>query len=427
MADVFISYKREDRESVERIARAVEESGFSVWWDDRIGPQAEWDTQIEQAISQARAVIVLWTPRSVESKWVRAEAHHANERGCLIPAILEPCAIPIAFSLNQTVNLSEWAGEANDRQWKKMMAWVEDVVRSGRRSAGASQGDTDETLSRHGLIGQTRSGEDIIDGAVVTAQTPGGTCFADGPNLPAMRVIPAGAFAMGAGANDPDTLPSEKPQRMVNLASPFAISLYPVTQAEWTMVIQQADLPYEAAIDPDLPQDAPVASVSWDAATDFAAALSQITGENYRLPSEAEWEFACRAGTTGPFGMRKPFGPDMANYDTRVAYQGSDTQSPRDRVTSVGSYPANAFGLYDMHGNVREWVEDRWHENYADAPIGGLAWIEGHSPMRVVRGGSWIDAPTILRSSARARATQTDAAPFIGFRLTRALNLFAMP
>lgn len=416
MADVFISYKREDRARVETIAGMVEAAGFSVWWDDRIGPQAEWDRQIEQAINDARAVIVLWTPLSVESKWVRAEAHNANSRGCLVPAILSACDIPIAFSLNQTVNLADWDGNPADKQWRKMMAWVEDIVRAVPATDATAEADAG--ASRHGIIGATNSGEEIIDGAVVTARTPAGICFADGAAFPIMRVIADGSFAMGAAENDPHAQPSEKPQRMVNISAPYAIGLYPVTQAQWTRVMSDQ----EASGQPD---DTPVTNVSWDDASRFTTRLSAISGETYRLPSEAEWEYACRAGMTGLFGLPHPFGPDIANFETSLSMQGSETQTALGDVSSVGAYPANPFGLYDMHGNVREWVEDKWHENYTGAPLGALAWGQGHSPMRVVRGGSWLDAPEVLRSSARSRATQSDAAPFIGFRVVRNLTLYA--
>ncbi len=422
MADVFISYKREDRPRVEKIAEMVEAAGFSVWWDDRIGPQAEWDTQIEQAINTSRAVIVLWTPLSVESKWVRAEAHNANDRSCLVPAILEKCDIPIAFSLNQTVDLSDWDGDIQNRQWKKMMAWVEDIVRAGQTSTDA---DTQNVTSRHGIVGKTKSGEEIIDGAVVTARTPGGTCFSDGSDFPVMRVIPAGSFAMGAVPGDRLAQPSESPQHMVNIAAPFALGIYPVTQDQWRFVMAGSDFDFEAVLNDELPGDAPVTNVNWDLAKYFAHRLSEISGEIYRLPSEAEWEFACRAGTMGPYGHQRPFGPDIANFDSELSVDGSETRPTLGRPSSVGTYPLNPFGLGDMHGNVREWVEDKWHDNYAGAPLGALAWNEGHSPMRVVRGGGWIDGPDILRSSARTRATQKDAAPFIGFRIARTLNLYA--
>lgn len=422
MADVFISYKREDRPRVEKIADMVEAAGFSVWWDDRIGPQAEWDTQIEQAINTSRAVIVLWTPLSVESKWVRAEAHNANDRNCLVPAILQPCDIPIAFSLNQTVDLSDWDGDTQNRQWKKMMAWVEDIVRAGQDSQDAG---AQTVTSRHGVVGKTKTGEDIIDGAVVTARTPGGTVFSDGDQLPVMRVIPAGTFAMGAASEDLAAQPSETPQHMVNIGAPYALGLYPVTQNQWQFVMAGSDLDYDLVLDSELPGDAPVTNISWDLAKYFAHRLSQKSGEIYRLPSEAEWEFACRAGTMGPFGHQRPFGPDIANYDSGLSFDGSETKPSLGHPSPVGTFPLNPFGLGDMHGNVREWVEDTWHDNYTGAPLGELAWTEGHSPMRVVRGGGWIDGPDILRSSARTRATQKDAAPFIGFRIARTLNLYA--
>jgi hypothetical protein len=121
VADVFVSYKREDAAIAGRVVAALEESGVSVWWDDGITPRQAWDTEIELAISAASTVVVLWSPRSVTSDWVRTEAHYGKDRGKLVPVIVEPCTIPIAFTLTQTVNLANWNGNRDDRQWRKLL------------------------------------------------------------------------------------------------------------------------------------------------------------------------------------------------------------------------------------------------------------------------------------------------------------------
>src|SRR5437879_4183007 len=121
VADVFVSYKREDADIANRVVAALRESGVSVWWDDGITPRQAWDTEIELAISAASTVVVLWSPRSVSSEWVRTEAHYGKDRGKLVPVVVEPCTIPIAFTLNQTVNLAGWNGNREDRQWRKLL------------------------------------------------------------------------------------------------------------------------------------------------------------------------------------------------------------------------------------------------------------------------------------------------------------------
>ena len=418
MADVFISYKKENRSDAERVAKALESSGFSVWWDDRIRPQGEWDAQIEKEINDAKATVVLWTPLSVASRWVRAEAHNANDRGRMIPAMVETCDIPIAFSLSQTANLVGWNGDPEHRQWRKLLAWVEDLVHTDAADGAPHDASGQPHGARRGVIGKTRSGDDVLDGVTITSHTPAGTAFQDGETLPIMRIVPKGSFIMGASRNDPDARPSEFPPRLVVFSRPFAIGVYPVTLMEWSQFF-----PPDSALDRPGEHDGalPATNLSWDDAMNFVEALSRKTGETYRLPSEAEWEYACRAGINGPFGLLDPLGPTIANYDDTVSFKGSDTGEGGTATTIVGAYPANRYGLHDMHGNVREWVEDSWHDNYLELPDGGLAWTQGYSPMRVVRGGGWLDDPIMLRSSARGRATRGDRSNFIGFRVVREL------
>jgi formylglycine-generating enzyme required for sulfatase activity len=166
----------------------------------------------------------------------------------------------------------------------------------------------------------------------------------------------------------------------------------------------------------------PVVNVSWADASALAAALSRLTSERYRLPSESEWEYACRAGSRGPFCFREPISPQLANYDASQAFDGGAAGRSRGRTVEVGTFPPNAYGLFDMHGNVREWVQDAWHDDYHGAPGDGLAWSTGHSAMHVVRGGGWLDPPWLLRSTARGRGAKSDRANFIGFRLARDLG-----
>jgi formylglycine-generating enzyme required for sulfatase activity len=192
---------------------------------------------------------------------------------------------------------------------------------------------------------------------------------------------------------------------------------YPITQAQWRQV---AGLPpVERSLDPDPSNfkgdNRPVERVSWEEAVEFCDRLSRLTGREYRLPSEAEWEYACRAGTTTPFHVGETLTTDLANYrgvdDDSIGWKGNYDQGPkgiyREETTEVGSFPPNAFGLYDMHGNVWEWCQDHWHDNYKGAPDDGSAWLfpeerkseDKHT--RVVRGGSWSHFPWNCRSACR--------------------------
>ncbi|MGB5633225.1 MAG: formylglycine-generating enzyme family protein [Waterburya sp.] len=152
--------------------------------------------------------------------------------------------------------------------------------------------------------------------------------------------------------------------------------------------------------------DRPVEQVNWDEAVEFCNQLSTQTGKVYRLPTEAEWEYACRAGTTTSYHFGDDITDKLANYDEKVG-----------ETTWVGQFPPNAFGLYDMHGNVCEWCQDDWHDSYQNAPIDGNAWVSGNSSNKVIRGGSWIDLPEDCRSATRGLDTRDNRDINIGFRV----------
>lgn len=408
MADVFVSYKHEDRDRVEPVVAAIKKAGFSVWWDERITPKGEWDDTIALELEQAKSVLVIWSHASVGSKWVRTEAHFANEHGKLVPVLLDDCRLPISFMLNQTADISTWNGDAEHAQWRKLLSWIEELVCASPEEKAAGGADATPQEWRH-TFGITDHGEVIFDGATISRRTAGGTFFRDGEDGPLMCVLPAGSFTMGSFDNDPDKRDSELPRHVVEFAFPFAIGVYPVTFDEWDSLVQKGVVDRQ-------PQDSgwgrgrrPVIDVSWDDAQSLVAALSETTGEHYRLPSEAEWEYACRAGTSGPFAFDEGIGPDTANFG------GCEPES----TTEVGRFPSNRFGLYDLHGNVREWVQDLWHNDYAGAPNDGLAWSSGHGAMYVMRGGSWLDAAWFLRSAARGRGGASDRTNFVGFRVAR--------
>ncbi|MDE5096895.1 MAG: formylglycine-generating enzyme family protein, partial [Trichodesmium sp. St16_bin4-tuft] len=162
--------------------------------------------------------------------------------------------------------------------------------------------------------------------------------------------------------------------------------------------------------------------VSWNNATEFCQKLSKKTGKHYRLPSDAEWEYACRAGTTTPFYFGETITGELANYDTSNTYADEQKGEYRAQTTPVGQFPPNAFGLYDMHGNVWEWCQDVVHSNYDGAPVDGSAWVNGgDSSCRVLRGGSWITFPGWCRSAFRDYYDYSFSGvavdDFIGFRL----------
>ncbi len=214
---------------------ALSESGISVWWDDGITPRQAWDTEIEQAISAASTVVVLWSPRSVVSEWVRTEAHYGKDRGKLVPVLVEPCTIPIAFTLTQTVNLSGWHGNREDRQWRKLLTWITDLISTKPGNANLPSGlvSANATNVYRDAIGELPSGEPIYDGAFINPSTPPGTVFRDSDQMPVMRIVPQGSFLLGAAREDPDRAPYESPQRRIEIPAPYAIGVYPVLASEY--------------------------------------------------------------------------------------------------------------------------------------------------------------------------------------------------
>ena len=235
-----------------------------------------------------------------------------------------------------------------------------------------------------------------------------------------MMLIPGGEFLMGAPEDELDSIDSERPQHKVSVPT-FLMGKYPVTQAQWRAVAALPEVNRELQPDPaNFKGDKrPVERVSWYEAVEFCDRLSQHTGRKYRLPSEAEWEYAARAGTTTPFHFGETITTDLANYDGSEVYGEGPKGEYREETTLVDTFKiANNFGLCDMHGNVWEWCEDDWHSNYKDAPKDGSAWLTTASSIKVLRSGSWISNPRNCRSVARLNGLPEIAVyTYIGVRV----------
>ncbi|HXG63862.1 MAG TPA: bifunctional serine/threonine-protein kinase/formylglycine-generating enzyme family protein, partial [Blastocatellia bacterium] len=221
-----------------------------------------------------------------------------------------------------------------------------------------------------------------------------------------MVEIPGGMFLMGSPEREAERNRDEGPLHRVNVP-PFYMSKYNVTQAQWRAVASRPKVNCDLTPDPShfKGDDLPVEQVSWEEAREFCERLSRLTGRKYRLPSEAEWEYACRAGTRTPFHFGETITPVFANYNGNYPYREGPKGIHRDQTTPVGSFGvANDFGLYDMHGNVWEWCADHWHDDYQGAPANGSAWMtEGDASCRVIRGGSWFNHGFVCRSACRTR------------------------
>jgi formylglycine-generating enzyme required for sulfatase activity len=236
-----------------------------------------------------------------------------------------------------------------------------------------------------------------------------------------MVAIPGGTFLMGSPENELERRSSESPQHNVTVQR-FFMGKFPVTQGQWQAVAGFDKVNIDLDPDPSRFKGAnrPVECVSWDDAVEFCARLSKKTGKIYRLPSEAEWEYACRAGTTTPFYCGETITTDLANYDGNHTYGAAPKGEYRQQTTDVGKFPANPFGLFDMCGNVWEWCQDEWHENYNNAPVDGSAWLfENDNQNRLLRGGSWNYFPWNCRSALRNWYARVIRCGSVGFRVVR--------
>jgi len=225
-----------------------------------------------------------------------------------------------------------------------------------------------------------------------------------------MVQIPGGSFMMGSPESEQGRNNNESPQHQVNVPG-FSMGKFVVTQEQYQQIMGNNPSSFSGA-ERSVKQVSqssfsgakrPVEQVSWNNAVEFCQKLSQKTGREYRLPSEAEWEYACRAGTTTPFHFGETITTELANYNGTVNYASEPKGKYRQETTEVGSFPPNSFGLYDMHGNVWEWCQDDWHDNYVNAPKNGNAWTSQSGNGNVLRGGSWINVPQNCRSASRIR------------------------
>ena len=251
---------------------------------------------------------------------------------------------------------------------------------------------------------------------------PSGKEFRDCKKCPKMVVVPAGSFMMGSTEESPNV------QHRVTISLPFAVGIYEVTRKEWSRFVSETNYSMERQRcfydnkkswrKPGFRQTGrhPVVCVNWTDASNYVEWLSKKTGKPYRLLSESEWEYTARGGTTSRFHFGSKISMRKAHYNGRRTYR-------RRGTVKVGSFPSNAFGVHDVHGNVSEWVEDCWSESYSGAPADGSAWTEGPDcKWGVSRGGDWNDFSHAVTSSVRKRAERFEPFNRRGFRVARTLD-----
>jgi formylglycine-generating enzyme required for sulfatase activity len=376
MSDIFISYARQDRPRAEAIAKALEDHGWSVWWDWKIPAGKTFRQVIQEQLDRSRCVVVLWSAASITRKWVIEEASEGEERGILVPAFIEKVRPPLGFRSIQAADLTAWAGDTAAPTFRKLCSDIRLVVAP---AAPAPE--------------PAKPRIDAIDGLSYVWIEPG-------------------EFRMGATPGDSEARNNEKPRHQVRINKGFWLGETPVTVAAYQRFVAgqpRFKMPPAPDFNPDWSKtDHPIVRVTWDE----AKAYCEWAGG--RLPTEAEWEYAARGGKDG---LKYPWGnqitPENANY----------TGSKWKGTSPVRSYAANAWGLYDMAGNVWEWVADWYDENYyATLPSDGPA-EDPRGPqsgnVRVLRGGSFNNVSWVLRAANRDWVGPVSRSYVIGFRCVR--------
>ncbi|MEI7818472.1 MAG: SUMF1/EgtB/PvdO family nonheme iron enzyme [Desulfuromonadales bacterium] len=384
MADIFISYAREDLERVRPIVKELEKRDWSVFWDRTIPPGKKYQDVITDALEAARCVLVVWTQYSITSDWVWDEANDAKARDILVPLSLDAVKIPLGFRSYHTVDLSDWHHTSAHQGFEQIMGSIETNIFSALQSNHELSVTPEVTVV-----------------PPLSARVP--------PNFVFIR---GGEFTMGSPSYEPERQIGET-QHQVSV-SDFYMGKFTVTQAEWCSVTGTNPSTFQG-------DNLPVECVSWDDCQAFIQALNRKTGKTYRLPTEAEWEYACRSGTITPFNTGGNLTTDEANYDGNDPYNKNLKGQYRKKTVAVDSFGPNACGLYNMHGNVWEWCSDWYDSNYyAICKAKGVVTNpENTSPGsgRVLRGGSWFSFARHCRSAYRFILTPDYRSYFTGFRL----------
>ena len=262
---------------------------------------------------------------------------------------------------------------------------------------------------------QTKTGDSAV-----------GRVFRDCGACPEMVVLPSGEFMMGSPESERGRAKNEGPQHKVAIAS-FAMGKHEVTFSQWDACVADGDCTHKAGDEGWGRGTRPVINVSWHDATTFVGWLTRKTGKTYRLPTEAEWEYAARGVTKAdapyqPFGTGATINYQQANYDANFKYgEGAQPGIFRQKTQPVGSFRKSAFGLHDMHGNVWEWVQDCYRDSYEGAPTDGSAVVAPNCGLRVLRGGAWNYHPQLLRSAYRYATAPEVRMDIAGFRVARGL------
>jgi formylglycine-generating enzyme required for sulfatase activity len=383
---IFLCHSSGDKPAVRNLYQRLSSDGFKPWLDEEdLLPGQKWKVEIPKAVKTSDVVIVCLSHKAInKSGYVQKEIKFALDKAeeqpegtiSLIPLKLEECDVPERLQELHWVNLFE------ERGYERLMGSLSFCV---KKITSGSESEPN-LIQRHEEVTHVKEKETFIKTIDME-----------------FVLIQPGEFDMGSTANEIDRYDDEGPVHHVTISEAFYLGKYEVTQKQWYEVIGDNPSYFKG-------DDLPVEMVSWDDVQEFIKKLNEIENtDKYRLPTEAEWEYAARAGTT----TRYSFGDDDSKLGEYAWYR----ENSEDKTHPVGKKGANPWGLYDMHGNVWEWVQDEWHDTYDGAPVDGSAWEDGVGASLVFRGGGWFDYAGGCQSASRAFFVQGVRARDLGFRL----------
>lgn len=444
MADeIFLSYSRSDKKRAKIFADALEKQGYSVWWDPEMLGGGRIDSVIQEKLDSAKCVLVLWSKESVKSSWVYDEATRGKNKDILIPILIDNVNIPLGFGLINALNLIDWKGDQTDPNFLKLLESVSKKLEPHYSSREKNKQNDIEGGISIDLVGPEFKTENkdgprkeerkikflffiliLIVGSIIVfdylkqpdiiirpEDPPKGKTEWTNQIEMEFKLIKAGEFDMGSTQG----LSDEMRVRHINISYDFYISKNETTQKQWYEVMGGWNPSYFKFLFFYYDENLPVTGVSWNEVRDFIKKYNDGPGaQKYRLPTEAEWEYAARAGTTTEYSF-----DDESKLGDYAWY----LENSGDKIHPIGTKYPNPWGLYDMYGNVYEWVQDKYYLDYNGAPTNGSS-REGENPNRVIRGGGYDSFNIHCRSASRGNKPPDEKYYKLGFRLVRDVDNF---
>ena len=425
--DVFISHASEDKDEIVRpLVEALQQANLKVWYDEfslKLGDSLR--RSIDQGLRDSKFGLVILSPNFFAKEWTQRELDGLVAREISSGKIILPVWHDVSYEdiLRFSPPLADKLAVSTSKGLDEIVRQVLNVFQTMPPPAKreSSQEVDKKAKLDHCLDEEKRLGEEF-EFEIVTVDVRGEITHREKRRarqqiedlgngiILEMVYIPGGTFLMGSPETEKGHRDDESPQHEVTVA-PFYMGKFPVTQEQWEVVMETNPSHYRGA-------RRPVEHISWHDAVRFCTRLSLKTPRLYRLPSEAEWEYACRASTTTPFCFGETIISELANYQEYYLYASEPKGEHREETTNVERFRPNAFGLYDMHGNVCEWCYDPWHENYEGAPSDGTVWkSDGDDSRRLMRGGTYTYNPNGCRSASRAKLIQDSQNYFVGLRV----------